>query len=97
MKYKFRCEIKQDAVAIKESLSYWIVSWSETPLVLTDSIGDIFISPVDLEVTFELLEDGPDLEKITKLIGMIIDCHVAEETVQLENDYTGERIYKESN
>ena len=92
MKYKFRCEFKHDANLIKESLSFWITSWVETPLMLRISENEVYASPVDLEVVFELTDDSPDLEKIKSLIGTIIDCHVAEETIQLESNYTGERV-----
>lgn len=91
MKYKFRCECPYDADNIKEALESWLLTWSKTPLRLMGEDNIAFDSCTDLEVTFEIKEDGPDLKVIKDVIGSLIDCHVAADTVQLEENYTGGR------
>lgn len=94
MKYKFRCELKQDADAIKEALWFWVKGWEEKPLMLRmPDTEEVFASPTDLEVIVTLMDDGPSLMQIQMLINTLNDCRVAAQSIQLEENYTGARDY----
>jgi hypothetical protein len=47
----------------------------------------------DTDVEFSIVEGGPELQQLRWLIGGIKDCHVAAETVERAENYTGERHF----
>ena len=88
--YKFRAECAADAQAIRSLLLPWSVDWKESRENMEHE-GSIYQMP-DVEVEFSIVDGGPTLNEIQWLIDGIDDCHVASETVEEIESYTGERV-----
>lgn len=91
--FKFRAECVADAQAIRSVLLPWSVDWRESRDNLEHE-GSFYPMP-DVEVEFSIVDGGPNLNEIQWLIGGINDCHVAGQTVQELDSYTGERVPRE--
>ena len=88
--YKFRAECATDAHAIRAVLFPWLHHWSEQ----RDNIEHEGVEyPVpDVVVEFSVVSTGPSLNEVRWLIDGIDNCHVAAESVERVEDYTGERV-----
>jgi hypothetical protein len=89
MKFRFRAEYVVDAIKIKAVLQGSLLVWKETAVFL-DTKPVPYKIP-DLEVEFETDETGPSLDQIREIMSNIQDCHIARQTVNLAEKYTGER------
>lgn len=87
--YKFRAECATDAQAIRATLRPWLRSWNEHSTTV-EHLGTEY-AVADVDVDFSIDCDGPNLREIRWLMDAIDNCHVPAESVELVNDYTGER------
>lgn len=88
--FKMKAECESDLRQIKSMLQPWVRYWDVVHLTLEHQ-AQHFVLP-DVEVEFGLSSGAPTLGQIRGLLYGIADCHVAEETVALARDYTGERV-----
>ncbi len=79
--YRFRAECEGDALLVRVALANWLIGWQERH----------DFSFIDVEVELELLDAAPDLPGILWVIEQLVDCHVAAETFELAQSYTGDR------
>lgn len=101
--YQLRAEFKGDCDHIQAILLPWLVSWKEAISLQDESSfiqsdGVIWVEKpcvLDPVVRFIIVDGGPNLNQIRWFIDKLIDCHVAAETVNTRELYTGERIYEE--
>lgn len=99
-KYGLRTEFRRDCELIMAILSPWTLSWKEasgwTPDdSYVDSNGRVWTSQnwrLDTIVQFVISAHGPNLNELQWLIGSIVDCHVAAETVAPYKAFTGKRM-----
>ena len=99
-KYGLRTEFHRDCTLIMALLSPWLLSWKEASGWVPDDShvdhdGRIWSSNSwsgDTDVQFVMAAHGPKLNELQWLIGAIVDCHVAAETVALLEAFTGERL-----
>ena len=99
-KYGLRTEFHRDCTLIMALLSPWLLSWKEAPGWVQDDShvdpdGKIWSSnnwSSDTDVQFAIAAQGPKLNELQWLIGSIVDCHVAAETVAPLEAFTGERL-----
>jgi len=84
--YCFRVEFDHDLLPLRWMLNWAIEKWWASPVCPG---GD-----ADAKVT--LKPSALSLEEIRWLFDKVADCHVAVQTVALEDDYTGERTYLEA-
>jgi len=99
-KYGLRTEFHRDCTLIMAILSPWLLSWKEASGWVQDKShvdpdGKIWSSNSwsgDTDVQFVIAAHGPKLNELQWLIGAIVDCHVAAETVALFEAFTGERL-----
>jgi hypothetical protein len=89
MKYKFRAEMPIDAELIKKALKNSIVDWKEFDVFLDLPEGPYKVP--DIEVIVEIIESGPTLDEIREIMNNITDCHIATQTLNYLDEYTGER------
>lgn len=82
--YRFRAECASDALLVRVALANWLIGWQERH----------DFSFIDVEVELELSDAAPDLPGILWIIQQLVDCHVAEDTFELAQNYTGERHYE---
>ena len=82
--YKFRAECESDAYLVRLAFANWIVGWYER----------IDFPHPDIEVEMELIDSAPNLEGLLWFIQQFVDCHVIADTLELREDYTGNRKYK---
>ncbi|QDZ26597.1 hypothetical protein [Noviherbaspirillum sp. UKPF54] len=87
--FKFRAECFADTQAIRAVFLPWIMEWKETRSNI-DLDGVIHAMP-DVDVEFSVVSDGPTLGEMRWLIDGISNCHVAAETIETSENYTGER------
>ena len=93
--YKMRVECYQDCALIHDMLWPYLEAWQEKwETVNIDGKG--FKGP-GVEVRFELTQGTLSLQNLQSLFHCIADCHVAEETVAIEQTYTGERTVLKEN
>jgi len=81
--YCFRVEFEHDLWPLKSMLGWAIEKWWSSPVC---PYGD-----ADIKMT--LKPNTLALEEIQWLFDKVGDCHVAMQTVALENNYTGDRSY----
>lgn len=99
-KYGLRTECRFDCTLIIAILRIWLVSWKESSGYQHDDSyvdvnGFIWSSQnwgLDTDVQFIIKPDGPSLNEIRGLLSELIDCHVAAESVNFLDKYTGERM-----
>jgi len=84
--YCFRVEFSHDLLPLRWMLNWAIEKWWSSPVCPG---GD-----ADAKVT--LKPGALSLKEIRWLFDKVADCHVAVQTVALEDDYTGERTYLEA-
>ena len=95
-----RAECRSDSQRIQGLLLPWILSWKESSGNRTDDShidddGVVWASQTwgsDTEVQFTLKKNGPNLQEVRWLIDKLVDCHVAAESVNIADQYTGERL-----
>ena len=101
--YQLRAECRFDCELIRAILEPWLVCWKEALLLNDDKIdceldGSVWVNnfwSLDPVVRLIIVEGGPCLNEIRWFIDKLTDCHVAAETVNTRELYTGERIYDE--
>jgi hypothetical protein len=99
-KYQLRTECRFDCESIRAILGPWLVSWKETSGYKYDDShvdvnGVIWASMnwgSDTDVQFIVREDGPTLNEIRWFMANLTDCHVAVESLNTAEQYTGARI-----
>lgn len=97
--YKLRTECRTDCVYIRAVLLPWLQMWSEKSgwepwsEESQEPEGNSWNWSADTDVEFTLVAGAPQLSEIRWLINSIADCHVAAETVEVSERYTGERLY----
>jgi hypothetical protein len=89
--YALRVEWESDCLAIRAVLAPWLVVWREDQAVMTGTDGSPSWLP-DRDVLFSLRSDGPNLQEVRWLIDVIVDCHVAAQSLSEVACYTGERL-----
>lgn len=100
-KYGLRTEFRRDCMLIMATLSPWLLSWKEASGWARDEShvdpdGRVWSSQnwcCDTDVQFVIAAHGPRLNELQWLIGAIVDCHVAAETVAPLESFTGERLH----
>lgn len=100
-KYGLRTEFRRDCMLIMAVLSPWLLSWKEASGWAQDDShvdpdGKVWSSQswsLDTDVQFVIAAHGPKLNELQWLIGAIVDCHVAAETVAHLEAFTGERLH----
>ena len=99
-KYGLRTECRFDCMLIIAMLRTWLLSWKESSGYQHDD-GYVDINGViwssqnwalDTDVQFIIMSDGPGLNEIRWLLNELVDCHVAAESVNFLEIYTGERM-----
>lgn len=101
--YQLRTECRYDCEHIRAILGPWLVSWKETSGYKTDDSyvgedGVIWASMnwgADTDVQFIIGEGGPGLNETRWFLDKLTDCHVAAESLNTREQYTGERIHFE--
>jgi hypothetical protein len=99
-KYGLRTECRFDCQQIIAILRPWLLSWKESSGYLSDDSyvdenGVIWASQnwaLDTDVQFIIKPDGPCLNEIRWMLNALVDCHVAAESVDVLEKYTGKRI-----
>ncbi|NML45909.1 hypothetical protein HHL11_19325 [Ramlibacter sp. G-1-2-2] len=99
-RYGLRTEFHRDCQLIRSTLSPWLLSWKEASGHAPDEShidadGRIWSAQSwggDTDVQLVIAAHGPNLNELQWLIGAIVDCHVAAETIAPLTCYTGERI-----
>lgn len=100
LELRMRAECRSDSQRIQGLLLPWILSWKESSGSRTDDShidddGVVWASQTwgsDTEVQFTLKKNGPNLQEVRWLIDKLVDCHVAAESVNIADQYTGERL-----
>lgn len=87
--YKFRAECATDVQAIRAVLLPWLYQWVETKDIL--EFKDVEYSMPSMTVELSLIDGGPNLHEIQWLLDAIDNAHIAAETINLTEEYTGER------
>ena len=98
--YQLRTECRHDCEVIRAILRPWLVSWKETSGYTADDShvgadGVMWASmnwAVDTDVQLIIGNGGPCLNEIRWLIDKLSDCHVAAQSVNKRELYTGDRI-----
>jgi len=99
-RYALRTECRLDCHLIRAVLYPWLSSWKETSGYKHDDSyitedGVIWASQnwaADTEVQFIVTPDGPCLNEIRWLMMTLTDCHVATQSLETMEQYTGKRI-----
>ena len=91
MKFKFRAECQRDAALIEKALKGSLLEWKEFDVYLDSK--PVLCKVPDVDVEFETSENGPTLDEIIQIMGGIQDCHIATQSVNYLEDYTGERYH----
>ena len=99
-KYRLRAECRYDCTTIRAALRPWLLSWKEAPTHAEnqshiDANGVLWCSQdwdSETEVGLIMAQDGPTLNEIRWLLERLDDCHVAMETLNTAEEYTGERL-----
>lgn len=100
LELRMRTQCRSDSQRIQGLLLPWILSWKESSGNRTDdshidNAGVIWASQTwafDTEVQFNLKKNGPNLQEVRWLIDKLVDCHVAAESVNIADHYTGQRL-----
>jgi hypothetical protein len=100
-KYGLRTEFRRDCMLIMAVLSPWLLSWKEASGWAQDDShvdpdGKVWSSQswsLDTDVQFVIAAHGPKLNELQWLIGAIVDCHAAAETIAPLEAFTGERLH----
>ena len=103
IQYGLRAEYRGDCEPIVAVLKPWLLGWLESDGWLESGT---FNDPnerywasrnwgCDTDVKFVMRAGSPSLNEIRWLINSITDCHVAAQTVELIETYTGERMHYE--
>jgi len=100
LELQMRTECRSDSQRIQGLLLPWILSWKESSGNQKDDShidndGIIWASQTwasDTEVQFTLKKSGPNLQEVRWLIDKLVDCHIAAESVNIADQYTGERL-----
>jgi hypothetical protein len=87
VEYKYRCETPSDAEEIRTALGNLATDYVITRVALNVGGGRVFELP-DCNVVFK---SSLGLDIIRDIIRLIPDCHVALQTIQPIETYTGER------
>lgn len=87
--YKMRVECYDDGALLHEMLWPYIEYWEEQRTYIKAN-GQRFEGP-GFEIRFGIVPGSLTLQNLQSLFHCIPDCHVAEETVALERNFTGER------
>jgi hypothetical protein len=101
-RYQMRTECREDCGGIRAVLRPWLLSWKESSGYqaddsYVDATGVVWASQnwaLDTDVQFIIGMGGPTLREVRWLFDKITDCHVATDTVQLDANYTGERLFQ---
>lgn len=93
MKFKFRAELPTDAERIKKALGESILSWKEFDVYIATK--PVPYKVPDIEVEFETVENGLTLDEIRLVMENIPDCHIASQTINYLDVYTGVRNYQD--
>jgi hypothetical protein len=100
LELRMRTECRSDSQRIQGLLLPWIFSWKESSGNRTDDShidddGIVWASQTwgsDTEVQFTLKKNGPNLQEVRWLIDKLVDCHVASESLDIADHYTGQRL-----
>lgn len=87
--YKFRAECATDVQAIRAALLPWVFEWQETRDV--ETFDGIDYPTAGMTVEFSTVDDGPTFNEIQWLLDGISNAHIAAESIQPTEKYTGER------
>lgn len=99
-KYKFRAECATDAHVIRAVLFPWFHDWSERRENI-EYEGVEYPAPdvdvnVNVNVEFSVVSAGPSLNEIRWPLDGIDNCHVAAESIERVEDYTGDRVSQQA-
>lgn len=88
-----RCEFLGDAIELRLALGQYVLNWTELSTNLCEE-GDhpVKLNGFDRELKFEVIEDCPSIDHLRWYINQIDDMHVAAETLQYAERYTGIRM-----
>lgn len=103
LSYKMRAECRSDCEHIRGVLFPWLLSWKEYSGVQIDSINTpdegIFSTSTqwtaETEIQFTLKANAPSLDELRWFIDKLADCHVAAESLNTSEHYSGTRIESE--
>jgi hypothetical protein len=87
--YRLRAECEYDADLVRALLARWLLSWTQR-FSSVDASGQIGWPDVDIEI--RLKKDAPPLESLRWLLNETSDLHVAAQSLDYANSYTGERV-----
>lgn len=87
--YKMRVECYDDGALLYEMLWPYLEYWEEKRTYIKAK-GQQFEGP-GFEIRFGITPGSLTLQNLQSLFHCVPDCHVAEETVALERNFTGER------
>lgn len=87
--FSFRSECMADAESVRAMVLPWLLSWQANVEPL-DLDGRLYRQP-DVEVTFTLTAKAPGLACLRWLVDGLLNCHIAAETLETAEHYTGER------
>lgn len=87
--YQMRTECQPDCDVARGLLNPWLASWTENSARCPDT-GDLL--PPDMDVEFTLVESAPELCTLRWLLSLAVDLHVAAESLDLAEKYSGKRI-----
>lgn len=93
-KYKLRVEFQKDADLIFSAINAFVDEWTVVPICCFDGVkpNSIRHAWMDNEVIFTVSDDLT-LPMMRWVLTKLVDLHVAAETIELFENYTGERVH----
>lgn len=92
---KLRCEYLSDALLLRLALAPWVLTWREVELdapVDPEAGARPKMTGMDRSIEFEVTDKAPTLDHLRWLLSKVTDMHVAAESLNYAERYTGERI-----
>lgn len=94
-RFKMRCEFLSDALLLRLALAPWVLTWREVELdaPLDPATGArLKMTGMDRSIEFEVTDNAPKLDHLRWLLSKVTDMHVAAESLNYAERYTGERL-----
>lgn len=92
---RLRTEFYGDILLIRLMLAPWVCRWTDVESRSADSDGvEVAVTTVfGHEVEFEIADDSIKLDDLRWLLNQAVDLHVAAQTLNYVDQYTGERLH----
>lgn len=92
-KLRMRTEFLCDALELRIALLPYVLHWTERSTEFGhETQHPTAVAALDREIELEVVETAPSLDHLRWYINQMVDMHVAAESLQDANRYTGERL-----